>query len=115
MKPLQEELDKLDARILEELESTGKSSYKSNCGTVMRSRTYSVRVPVTDEAKRQFFGWLESKGPEVYWRYTTVNSQSLNSLYKAEREIAVEEGDVDWTIPGLEAPTLRVTLSKRSK
>lgn len=113
--PLRAKLKELDGRILAELEAEDKTSYKSRYGTVVRMRRYTVRVPATMEDKVEFFQWLNTKGREVYWKYATVNSQALNSLYKAEMEVAKEEGNVDFKIPGLGQPELSVTLARRSK
>lgn len=113
--PRRAKAKELETKILAQLEAENKTSYKSNRGTIVRSRRYTVRVPATMEAKEQFFGWLKSKGDEVYWKYTSVNSQALNSLYKAEMEIAKEEQNVDFKIPGLGAPEMMTSLSKRSK
>jgi hypothetical protein len=109
------ELALLEAKILTTLEQHEMSSYKSAHGTVIRSVRYSVRVPKDIEAKVEFFKWLNDKGRDVYWTYTTINSQSLNSLYKAEMEAAKEAGDFDFAIPGLGAPEGQPILSRRKK
>lgn len=113
--PLRKELQELDAKILAQLEASELSSFKTKFGTVVRTRRYSVRVPATAEDKAALFDWLKTKGDAVYWRYTTVNSQALNSLYKAEMEIAKEEGNTDFKIPGLGLPEMSQTLSRRTK
>jgi hypothetical protein len=113
--PMRQRLRDLDAKILAQLEAEDKSSYKSKFGTVVRTRRYTVRIPQLLDDKVEFFKWLNTKGRDVYWKYTTVNSQALNALYKAEMEIAKEEGNVEFKIPGLGGPELAVTLSRRSK
>lgn len=113
--PLRERVEELDSKILAQLDTEEISSYKSKRGTVTRSRHYQVKVPNSIEQKENFFGWLRDKGKEVYWKYTTVNSQALNSLHKEQMALAVEAGDIEFKIPGLEPPMMHVRLSKRSK
>jgi hypothetical protein len=115
LKPMKERLDNLDSQILEHLTKLDMTSFKSKHGTVVRSNRYSVQTPKTIEEKKEFFRWLNEKGPEVYWSYATVNSQSLNALYKAELEVAKEEGNLEFKIPGIGEPTATPILSRRKK
>lgn len=115
IKPLRAKLAAVDRKILAELERQEISSYKSKYGTVVRSNRFTVPTPKTIEEKTAFFGWLNTKGREVYWQFTTINSQSLNALYKAEMEIAKEQGNFDFKIPGLAEPTFTAGLSRRKK
>ena len=115
LKPLRERLDNLDSQILEHLTKLDMTSFKSKHGTVVRSNRYSVQTPKTMQEKREFFRWLNEKGPEVYWSYATVNSQSLNALYKAELEVAKADGNLEFKIPGIGEPTATPILSRRKK
>lgn len=115
LKPMKARLDELEARILAQLEAEEMSSYKSKHGTVVRSRKYSVRVPQSAEDKEALFSWLRTKGDAFYYKNVSVNSQSLNSIYSTEMEIAKDEGNFDFAIPGVGLPEVRVTLSMRSK
>lgn len=113
--PLKDRLKTIDNKILAHLEKADLSSFKSKYGTVIRSKKFSVQTPKTTDQKAAFFQWLKDKGDEVYWQYVTVNSQSLNSLYKEEMDIAKEEGNIDFVIPGILEPTYYEQLSKRKK
>lgn len=115
LKPLREKLDQLDAMIVEALTKAELTSFKSKHGTIVRSTRYSVQTPKTIEEKRAFFKWLNEKGPEVYWTYATVHSASLNSLYKTEMEVAKQEGNLDFKIPGIGEPTATPILSRRKR
>lgn len=83
VKPQQEKVDELEARILQTLIDHDMTSYKSKHGTVIKSLRYSVKTPKSIEEKTAFFEWLnKTKGREVYWNYVTINSQSLNAFIK---------------------------------
>lgn len=113
--PKQARLDELEGKILQTLTDHEMTSYRSSHGLVVKSLRYSVRVPKDAEAKAALFGWLKDKGEEVYYQYVTVNSQSLNALYKAEMEAAKEAGDFDFKLPGVGDPEATPTLSRRKK
>lgn len=113
--PLKKKLAEVEAKILATLEAQELTSFKSKHGTVVRSSRFSVRVPADTDAKVEFFKWLNTKGRDIYWKYVTVNSNSLNSLYKQEMEVAKEEGNIDFKIPGIGAPTYSPVLSRRAK
>lgn len=116
LKPKKAKLDLMEGQILQTLADNELTSFKSSHGTVVRSTRYSVRTPKTIEEKTAFFEWLnKSKGREVYWTYVSVNSQSLNSFYKAEMEAAKEAADFDFKIPGIGEPEATPVLSKRKK
>ena len=106
----QQEVDKL----LQMMESCDKKSYKlDGVATVTRKEKYVVSTPKSTRDKRAFFEWLKNKyDEESMWSYTSVNSNTLNSLYNQLREEAEELGE-DLEISGLELPTTRVTLSIR--
>lgn len=115
LKPKEARLFALEGKILEVLTAQERSSYKSPSGTVIRQNRYSVQTPKTVEQKQAFFGWLRAKSEDVMWQYTTVNSQSLNALYKQEFEIAKEEGNLDFALPGIGEPTLMTSLARRKR
>ncbi len=116
MKPKRAALKELEGKILQTLADHDMSSFKSSRGTVVRAVRYTVPTPKTIEDKVAFFDWLnKEKGREVYWTYASVNSQSLNSFYKAEMEAAKEAGNFNFKIPGLAEPEATPILSRRSK
>ena len=67
------------------------------------------------EEKIKFFKWLSEKGQEVYWEFTTINHQKLNSLFSTEREIAIAEGNYEFKVPGIGEPSAQFHLSFRKK
>lgn len=83
-------------------------------GTVYRQKSFSVKIPKDPAAKDKLFGWIrEHKGDDVLKNMVSINSQTLNSFYKAELEVAKEKGDIDWALPGIEAPEVYYTLNMR--
>lgn len=108
-----EELSKLERKVLSYLTHFKKDKHHvTGLGTIGIINRKSVKVPQDATEKQAFFKWLQEKG--IFWDYTTVNSQKLNSLYKAEYEIAGEEGRLaDFKIPGVGAPTVFQSISVR--
>lgn len=77
------------------LEKIGKDKYQSESGTFYVKTDFSVQVPKTEEEKQQLFKWLEEKG--ISMQYLTVNSRSLQSLYKS----CLESEGPDFEMPGV--------------
>lgn len=113
IKPRKETLDELEGKILDVLDHQGKTSYKSSHGTVIKTTRYSVLTPKTQEEKEALFNWLRGKGDGVYFKYVSVNSQSLNALCNEEKEIAKEEGRMDYLPPGVKEGETTIGLTFR--
>lgn len=83
-------------------------------GTVSLVTKYSVKTPKDVPSKEALWNYIEAAyGKEVLKDYLTINSQSLNSFYKKEFEIAKEEGNLDWILPGVGEPTAYKQLTLR--
>jgi len=83
-------------------------------GLIFTRTERSVQVPKTLEDKLKLFEWIEkNKGRDVLDNYLTINSRSLNSFYKAEYEIAKEEGNMNFAIAGIGKPEAYVKLAMR--
>ena len=93
-------------------EHSGKKTYiAEGFGRVTVKEELSVRTPKTPEDKQKFFDWLRNHmGEDAYYAYMTVNSRSLNSLYKQKVEEYGEQGKV-LEIDGLESPSSFTKLS----
>jgi len=86
------------------------------CGTIYRQKNFSVKVPKSPAEKEALFNWIaEHKGKDVLDNMISIHSQSLNSFYKSELEIAKEAGNVDFKIPGIDMPEVYWTLGMRAK
>ena len=92
-------LSTLKNEIKDQLVKLDKRTYKSDHGTVYIQTKFSIKTPKTEEEKKAFFDWCKEK--EIYWQYATVNSTSLNSLYKS----MLESEGVDFEMPGVAEPT----------
>lgn len=115
VKPLEEKIAVLEGRILDVLWSNDITSYRAKAVTVIRATRYTVATPKTQEDKAAYFAWLRAKSEETYWAQMSVNSQTLNSFYKAEMEVAKESGDIDFKIPGLGEPEAKPYLTRRKR
>lgn len=104
-------------KVMAKLEALGLESYKAKAGTFAYSMREGFRVPKDLESKKAFFDFLKDKG--VYEEMISVNSMTLNSWAKAEIEAALEKGDFDFKVPGLEksspTPSFRMTQSRGQK
>jgi hypothetical protein len=75
-------------------------------------KRFSVKTPKSIEDKRLLFQYIrETYGQDVLDEYRTVNYQTLNAFYKQECEHLGDGAKV----PGLEEPTLDISLGFRKK
>lgn len=110
-KVITEELESEEASMIEALNALEMTSHKGPAGGVSISHRTSVKTPKTLEAKNKLFDYLRAKG--LFDTMVSVNSQTLNSFYKAEMEQAIEAGNSEFQIPGLDEVTVSQTLSFR--
>lgn len=101
-------LDQMKTKIMAYMEGFDKKKYSTNFGTIFIQSKFSVKVPKDLDSKQELFKWLASK--DIFQEYATVNSVSLNALYRSYLE---SEGP-DFSIPGLAEPTHYQTLVIRS-
>jgi hypothetical protein len=100
-----------EAKVIGMLEKTGKRKYVSDAGNATLVHEMSVKTPKTPEEKRAFFNWIrEHLGDDAHDIYMSVNSKTLNGLYKDQTEEFASRGEV-LNIPGLEDP---ITVTKLS-
>ena len=83
-------------------------------GTIYRQKKFSIKVPKDPTAKQALFDYIEAeKGEDVLHNMTSINSQTLNSFYKEELELAKERQDVDWKLPGIGEPSVYYDMGMR--
>ena len=99
----------LKNNIMAVLDKFGKSKQDTAKGLVYISEKLSVAHPKEMEQRTLFFDWLKSKG--VFETLISVNSMTLNKIYKEEREIAIDAGNTNFSIPGIGEPVLLKTLN----
>lgn len=113
VKALQEHKRELADKVIFIMQQSDKTNYQVGGKKLILSQRATVQTPKTDEEKQAFFKWCEERG--IYLRYASVNSQSLNALYKAERDAAAERQDLAWQgIPGVGKESVSYTVSIRS-
>lgn len=118
-----------ESKLIELLRLAGKSKYYiEGLGTYSFTSKMSVQTPKSVEDKKALAKWLEKQGGKVYfWENFSINSQTLQALYKRSHEEFVakceQEGKPEksatFHIPGLLAPTaiegLKFTADKKAK
>lgn len=107
-KKLQMKLDALEGQLMEILEEQGMSSFTAPSGLINLVHKSSVTTPKTLEQKRSLFKYLSDRG--VFEELVSVNSQTLNSFYRAEEAMALERGEFDFSLPGVGQPSVRNQL-----
>lgn len=100
---LQHKYDSIGMEIMAHLEEFNLDSFKAHGFTFYPQEKESVRIPKDDEAKQKFFAWLKEQ--ELFDDIISVNSQTLNSLYKTMSEEALKAGVLEFRIPGIDEPT----------
>jgi len=107
------QVEQLENQILADLESLGKTSYHSEAGVVTSAIRSSVKTPKDLESKRLLFDYLREKG--IFEEMVSINSATLNALYKRENEAAIERGELLFKLPGIPEVTNSVELRFRKK
>lgn len=90
--------------LLQVLEATGLDSIKAHGYTFSPREEMSVKNPQTPEDKEAFFLYLKEQG--LFENMISVHSRTLNSMYKSASEDALRRGELEFRIPGIEAPTV---------
>jgi hypothetical protein len=102
-------------RVIDILTRANKTSYKvDGLATVSRFTKFIVKTPKTNEEKAQLFKWLkDNMGAEGFLAYTTINHNSLNSLWNSEFEKATDK--TAFNIPGVGAPVAEENIRVLTK
>lgn len=104
-------VDELEKKVMDVLKASNKKSYVvDGLGRATIKHKYVVTTPKTSETKWAVLKYIEETyGPDVRDTYISINHQSLNSFYNQEKE--VHATNPNFTIPGLDLPTLQESLS----
>ncbi len=114
LKPIEKELAGVERRILQGLQDLDKKKHVSAMGTISRTSRTSVKIPQTPEDKEKLFAWIKEQwGDEGFYAHVSVNSQTLNALYNREYEKAREDGNMDFSIPGVGEPVISYGLMRK--
>jgi len=93
------QLEEVQLKLGMDLEALGMREVKTSVGNFSFKDVQSYKVPKDDESRELFFKYLREKG--VFNNLITVNSMTLNSFANQEEELALEEGNFDFQIPGI--------------
>lgn len=111
LKQLQEAFDQTSQELISLCESLEIDSFNAHGFMFYTQEKESVRIPKDEESKSAFFEWLKTQG--LFDSMISVNSQTLNSLYRAKSEEALKEGILDFRIPGIDESTKYKQLGMR--
>lgn len=115
-KKLKETVDNYKAWLLACMKEHKKTSYKSSIGTLIVSKTFTVKLPDSLEKKRAAYKWIsEQEGPEKLETMLSINSKTFNKYYREKQEAAFDEGIIDFEIPGVDEPKHIEKFSVRKK
>lgn len=105
-------LESLERQVMTAMEEHDMKSAKiPGCGGLTLKINTSYKIPRTAEDREAFFDYLKSKG--IFDQMISVNSQTLNSFAKAEFEASLDEGNVDFKIPGLSDPVISTSIAMK--
>lgn len=108
-KELNGQIKELSVRLIAILKENNMKSHKAPDGGIGIKRVYSVKVPSNDDEKQKLFDWLTEKN--MFLKYASVHSRSLQKLYNDELDEAVRRGELDFSIPGVGQPTMFETIN----
>lgn len=118
-KEVSKELENKKKSILARMKAVGLQKIPMpEIGTVSVTEAWSVKMPKESQPKEQLFRWIAAKkGEDVLHGMLSIKSATLNSFYKDELGLAIEEGNVDFRIDGLDEPSTysKLNLTKARK
>lgn len=109
------EFTQLKFRAVAFLQELDRDNYSAPAGKIEMKDQWRVNLPKTDQDKMLFFDFLKEQG--IFEKMATVNSNSLNSLYRSYWEDAKAKGEgMTFGLPGIGAPIIdRIPKFKASK
>lgn len=114
LKEKNKEISSLELKVTEILKGLEREDYDSPYGKISFETVFNVRMP-TDEKKHLLWDWMRER--EIFDRYATVHATALKSLFKAERDAAIENGEdpLTFALPGMDPATIFEKLKFRPK
>jgi len=109
---LYERYQEFEVKVLQILEASGLSKFNiPSLGTTYTINKYRVSMPKDLADKRKLFTFIrDAYGEDVVDEYRNINHNTLNAFYKSEMESALERGDANFKVPGIEDPIATVGL-----
>jgi hypothetical protein len=112
-KELNVELAEISGKLIAIFGEANLKGFDATQGRVSVADYFNVQTPKSVADKKAFAKYLETK--KIFWEMATFNSKQLNSFYQKEMEIAAEEGNVDFVVPGLGGKTHTQKLRFKKK
>lgn len=103
----------IEKRVSSLLEQIGRKSFKTAYGTMINMQKWSVRIPKDPEKLNELREYATELG--VVESLFKPNHASLNSFYKSQMEAAVESGNIDFKVPGIDDPTCTTIVQLRKR
>lgn len=111
IEPLSKRLNELRESIRDTMDLINMDSFKGHGYSFFRKTVKSVTTPKNPEDKEQLFNYL--KGQDLFDSMVSINSATLNKLYKDLAEAAAKKGNLDFRLPGIAEPKPYVSLEMR--
>ena len=111
LKTKKENFTNLCNMLLSALDLLGVNSLKAHGFTFFKERKSSVSLPKSPEERVALFEFLKTKG--IFDSVIGIHSQTLNSLYREFEREAMQEGILDFRMPGVAEPVTLTTLKMR--
>lgn len=111
IKQKQVKFQTLSQTILKSLELMEVDQLRAHGFLFYKETKTSVTTPKTPEEKKLLFDYLEERG--ILLEMASVNSQTLNKLYKDFADEAAKQGVLDFRLPGVPEPTIYTNLKMR--
>lgn len=107
-----------EGHLIEAMNQAGKRKYVvEGVGTVFFVEKLVVPTPKTIEDKQKFFDFIKQNyGDTFLMEKLSVHHQVLQKIYNEAHKEAIDKGvGAEFTVPGLETPTLMVNLNFRKE
>jgi len=111
LKKTSAELEGCMEQILRYLDLSELESLKAHGFLFFKKTSSSITTPKTEEEKKALFRFLQQK--DIFYEFASVHSTSLNKLYKELAEEALQEGILEFEMPGVGKPSSYTSLQMR--
>lgn len=113
LKSKKAKLESINQTLLRTLELLELDTIKAHGFTFFKETRVTVTTPKTLEEKTLLFDFLKEKG--LFMQLASVNSQSLNALYKSLSSEALESGEIDFDMAGLKTSEYTSLKMRKAK
>ena len=113
-KALSKDVEGLKHRIISVMDAMELENFHvPGLGKVYTQDRFNVSMPKDPEARQRLFAYLKDK--KILSKMVTINHQTLNAWYKEEMQAAVDGGQLDFKVPGIEESSHVRILSLRKE